>query len=97
MLHLIFHPPYDISVFQRIALGDDVIFFENTLFKLYQGSELSETITTLSKQSINFYVLEDDIKCRGIYPDQLILNIEVIDYSQLVSLTKKNKVIQTWR
>ena len=96
MLHLIFQLPCDPSVFQRITLGDDVIFFEKSLFKLYQGSTLTEELTILSQQPVSLYVLEDDILCRGLSPKQLMVGIKVIDYAQMVGLTEKNKVIQTW-
>jgi len=95
MLHLIFQFSDYRAISQRIILGDEVIFFENTLFRLHQGSELTDIIKT-REATVNFYVLEDDIKCRGLCPKQLILGIKVIDYPQLVRLTEKNKLIQTW-
>jgi tRNA 2-thiouridine synthesizing protein B len=49
----------------------------------------------LLKQN-RLYVLADDIAVRGINADELVNGIEVIDYSEMVGLTVKNPVIQSW-
>ncbi len=63
-------------------------------FFLQKGS-LSDTLTQLLKQN-RLCVLADDIEVRGIVADELVNGIEVIDYLELVRLTVKNPVIQSW-
>jgi sulfur relay protein TusB/DsrH len=47
-------------------------------------------------QESNLFVLEGDIVVRGIAANELVAGIEVIDYTKLVNLTVKNKLIQSW-
>ena len=95
MLHLIFQSPIDIAILERIDSGDDVVFLENAVLRILQNSSLSGTLTRLLKQN-RLCVLADDIEARGIVADELVNGVDVIDYTELVKLTVKNPVIQTW-
>ncbi|MFZ2171568.1 MAG: sulfurtransferase complex subunit TusB [Methylococcaceae bacterium] len=95
MLHLIFQSPIDIAILERIDSGDDVVFLENSVLRILQKGSLSETLMQLLKQN-RLCVLADDIVVRGIVADELVNGIEVIDYSELIRLTVKNPVIQSW-
>jgi sulfur relay protein TusB/DsrH len=95
MLHLVFQSPIDIAILERIDSGDDVVFLENAVLRTLHKGSLSHTLTQLLKQN-RLYVLVDDIEVRGIVADELVNGIEVIDYSELVRLTVKNPVIQSW-
>ena len=95
MLHLIFQSPIEIAILERIDSGDDVVFLENSVLRILQNGSLSDTLTQLLKQN-RLCVLADDIEVRGIVADELVNGIEVIDYSELVRLTVKNPVIQSW-
>ena len=95
MLHLIFQSPVNIAILERIDSGDDVVFLENAVLRILQKGSLSDTLSQLLKQN-RLYVLADDIEVRGIAADELVNGIEVIDYSELVRLTVKNPVIQSW-
>jgi sulfur relay protein TusB/DsrH len=86
MLHLIFQSPIDIAILERIDSGDDVVFFENSVLRILQKGSLSDALTQLLKRN-RLCVLADDIEVSGV---------EVIDYSELVRLTVKNPVIQSW-
>jgi tRNA 2-thiouridine synthesizing protein B len=95
MLHLIFQSPIDMAILERIDSGDDVVFLENSVLRILQKGSLSETLMRLLEQN-RLCVLADDIGVRGIAADELVHGIEVIDYSELVRLTVKNPVIQSW-
>jgi sulfur relay protein TusB/DsrH len=95
MLHLIFQSPIDMAILERIDSGDDVVFLENSVLRILKNGYLSDTLTQLLEQN-RLYVLADDIAVRGIVADELVNGIEVIDYSELVRLTVKNPVIQSW-
>lgn len=95
MLHLIFQSPIDMAILERIDSGDDVVFLENSVMRILKNGCLSDTLMQLLKQN-RLYVLADDIVVRGINADELVNGIEVIDYSELVKLTVKNPVIQSW-
>jgi len=95
MLHLIFQSPIEIAILDRIDSGDDVVFLENSVLRILQKGSLNDSLIQLLKQS-RLYVLVDDIEIRGIEADELVNGIEVIDYPELVSLTVKNPLIQSW-
>jgi len=95
MLHLIFQSPIDIAILERIDSGDDVVFLENSVLRILQKGSLNDTLMRFLRQN-RLCVLADDIEVRGIVADELVNGIEVIDYSELVRLTVKNPVIQSW-
>jgi tRNA 2-thiouridine synthesizing protein B len=95
MLHLIFQSPIEAAVLQRIDAEDVVVFLENAVLRVLQGSHSGEIITQ-QLGSNRLYVLSDDIAMRGIAPDALIKGFKVIDYAGLVELTVNNPVIQSW-
>ena len=95
MLHLIFQSPIDMAILERIDSGDDVVFLENAVLRILQKGSLSDSLTQLLKRN-RLCVLVDDIVVRGIVVDELVNGIDVIDYSELVRLTIKNPVIQSW-
>ena len=95
MLHLIFQSPIEPAILERIDSGDDVVFLENAVLRILKNGGLSGILAELLKQT-RFYVLAEDIEIRGITVDELVKDIEVIDYAELVRLTVKNPVIQSW-
>ena len=95
MLHLIFQSPIDMAILERIDSGDDVIFLENSVLRILQKGSLCDILTQMLKNN-RLCVLGDDIMVRGILADELVHGIEVIDYAELVRLTVKNPVIQSW-
>lgn len=96
MLHLIFQLTFDDSLLHRMGSGDDLVFLESSVFRLIKGSVLTDELEKMSKLNINLYVLKCDLETRGIDEGELALGFNVIDYPDLVQLTEKNKVIQTW-
>ena len=95
MLHLIFHSPIDMAILERIDSGDDVVFLENSVLRILKKGSLNDTLTQMLKHN-RLFVLAEAIEVRGIVADELVNGIEVIDYAELVRLTVKNPVIQSW-
>jgi tRNA 2-thiouridine synthesizing protein B len=95
VLHLIFQSPIEIAILERIDLGDDVVFLENSVLRILQNGLLRDTLTQLLSKN-RLYVLSEDIEIRGIVTDELVEGIEAIDYAGLVALIVKNPVIQSW-
>ena len=96
MLHLISQSFLDNSVLHRIDSGDDVVFLENAVFRVIEGNIWSPELHQLLKNNVHLYVLNNELETRGVVEEELVLGIEIIDYSGLVRLTEKNKVIKTW-
>lgn len=95
MLHLIFQSPIDNAILERIDSGDDVVFLENAVLRILKKGSLCGVLMQLLTVN-RLYVLADDIETRGIGTAELVSGIEVIDYAELVNLTVKNPVIQSW-
>jgi tRNA 2-thiouridine synthesizing protein B len=95
MLHLIFQSPIETAILERMGAGDEVVFLENAVLRLLQKGQLSEMLIQL-QQHHRLYVLTEDLIVRGIAVDTLVTGIEVIDYAELVELTVKNPLIQSW-
>ncbi|MGZ8162490.1 MAG: sulfurtransferase complex subunit TusB [Methylobacter sp.] len=95
MLHLVFQSPIETAILERIDSGDVIVFLENSVLRILQKGLLSDRLT--QQLAINrLCVLSDDITVRGIVADELVKGIEVIDYAELVELTVKNPLIQSW-
>lgn len=96
MLHLIFRPSINIALLQRINSGDDIIFFENAVFRANKIDLLSTELRKILTSKIAIHVLDVDLATRGINTNEITLGVKIITYSCLVDLTEKNKVIKTW-
>jgi tRNA 2-thiouridine synthesizing protein B len=96
MLHLVFQPPVETAIWERIDSEDAVVFLENAVLKLLKGSHAENMLAQKIQRFRRCCVLSDDISVRGIGFNQLIEGIEVIDYAGLVELTVDNQVVQSW-
>ena len=95
MLHLIFTAPLQTATLQRIGADDSVLFLENAVLHLLKNSVKSAELTHLVAKN-RLFVLLSDIESYGISVEELVQGIEVIDYSQWVSLTCQHHLIQSW-
>jgi tRNA 2-thiouridine synthesizing protein B len=95
MLHLISNSPIESAVLERIGVNDDIVFLCSAVLRLLQTGDLNNTLAQLLKTH-PLYVLADDLAVRGITQEELVRGIRVIDYPQLVALTVKHPVIQSW-
>ena len=95
MLHLISQSPIESAVLERVADGDELVFLDNAVLRLLQQGELNQILSALLKNH-RLYVLADTLTVRGISAEELVQGISVIDYPQLVALTIKHSVIQSW-
>ena len=95
MLHLIFQSPIETAIFARIASGDDVVFLENAVLRVAKTGDLNAVLTQLQVTS-HLFVLADALVIRGISVDDVVSGIAVINYAELVALTVKNRLIQSW-
>jgi tRNA 2-thiouridine synthesizing protein B len=95
MLHLISESPIGNAVLERVEDNDEIVFIGNAVLRLLQTGDFNNTLAQLLKTH-SLYVLADDLTVRGITPQELVRGIHLIDYPQLVALTVKHSVIQSW-
>jgi tRNA 2-thiouridine synthesizing protein B len=93
MLHLVFQSPIASAVLARMNADDEVVFLDNAVLHLLQNNQLA-ALELLEAQPR--YVLADDLALRGIRAEELEQGICIIDYPELVALTLKHPVIQSW-
>jgi tRNA 2-thiouridine synthesizing protein B len=95
VLHLISQSPIETALFERVAVGDELVFLDNAVLRLLQHGDLNKTLSALLKNH-QLYVLADTLAVRGISAEELLQGINIIDYPQLVALTVQHSVIQSW-
>lgn len=96
MLHLISDSSLSLAIVERIACGDDVVLLTGSAWSAYQGHQDNSKLSSLISQDCEIYILQDILAMFGIQHEQLLPGVHVIEYSDLVALTVKNSVIQTW-
>ncbi|MFK8067861.1 MAG: sulfurtransferase complex subunit TusB [Gammaproteobacteria bacterium] len=95
-LHIINSLPMMRSCLQQclsvIQKNDAIILIENAVIAAKKNNQNEELI----KNNKNVFVLQADLKARAIKPDQIINNVELVDYSGFVKLTVKYNNTLTW-
>lgn len=95
MLHLIFQSPLDIAVLERMDSGDVAVFLESAVLGVLKKGKLADVLAT-KVGSNRLCVLSEDMAIRGILASELVIGLEVIDYSGFVNLAVENQLIQSW-
>ena len=99
MLHTINKSPYEKNSLQtclRVAPDkSDILLIEDGVYAALKNTDFEKNI--LEGQKIHkFYVLEPDLKARGLDIKSLIPNIDIIDYIGFVKLAVENARVQNW-
>ncbi len=99
ILHIINTSPMLQNALQsclRTAQKDSaIILIEDAVIAAKKNSHTETLIKNAMEHSFVF-VLEPDLKARGVKPEQIILGIEPVDYNGFVKLTVKYSGVQTW-
>jgi len=96
MLHILNRSPNMRSSLQSclrvIQKSDAIILIEDAVIAAKKDNHTEAFINN----AMNVFVLEPDLKARGIQADQVIQGIELVDYKGFVKLTVKYNGVQTW-
>lgn len=95
MLHLVSQSPLENAILMRMEEGDDIVFLDNAVLRLLKTGDSNNSLSELLKAH-QLYTLADALTVRGIGAEELIQGINIIDYPELVALTVKHPVIQSW-
>ncbi len=95
MLHLVSQSPIANAVLARLNIGDEIVFLDNAVLWLLQTGNSNNTWSELLKTH-QLYAMTDALAVRGINAEELVQGINIIDYPELVALTVKHPVIQSW-
>ena len=77
------------------AAGSDVLLIEDGVYGAIDSTAVAPDIVR-AMDSCQVYVLEPDLKARGISPDMLIRGVERVGYDGFVKLASKNTKVQSW-
>ncbi len=97
MLHLIVQGSVDKVFVERLGVGDDIVLQQSAVFVIAQGHDKNALILRALQKACSVYVLKDELDLFGLLEEQILSDVKVIDYSNLVELTVKHKAIKTWR
>ena len=99
MLHTINKSPFEKNTLETcLRLADDgasILYIEDGVYSVVKNTKFEQLISD-KIPNIKMYVLEPDLKARGLDKSSLINNIEVIDYQGFVKLAVENEKIQNW-
>ncbi len=95
MLHLVFQASPDRAVFDRMAIGDAVVFLDSGVLSTMRQGRLADVLEAKRAEQ-RFYALKEDMAVRGILVEEIAKGIVVIDYAELVQLTVEHPLIQSW-
>lgn len=96
MLHLIFQRPSDADLLQRIGFGDTVVFFGSASLSLLKLGKMAPELKRIANDGAQFYALSDDMAVHGIDANDLLKEVVLIDYYQLVNLTIQHSPVCSW-
>jgi tRNA 2-thiouridine synthesizing protein B len=99
MLHTVNKSPFEknsLSTCLSFACqGSDVLLFEDGIYGALKGTQFESEVTEALKKC-QIYVLEADLRTRGMRKENLIDGIKMVDYGGFVDLTVNNNTVQAW-
>ncbi len=98
-LHTVNKSPLDrnalASAITHAVKGSAVLMIEDGVYGAMQGTQKSDMVSD-AIGDISFYVMEPDLKARGINEARIINGIKVVDYSGFVALVAEHDATQSW-
>ncbi len=99
MLHIVNKSPFEKnsldSCLRLSKNGSKVLLIEDGVYGALKGTDIEVNLVSNLEQK-KIYVLEPDLKARGIEPDSLIAGIESVDYDGFVELAAAAPKTQSW-
>jgi len=99
MLHTVNKSPFEknslASCLRLAKTGSVILLTEDAVYAAISGSEFSLKLEDVSTK-FSIYVLEPDLKARGLGNKPLATGIQKTDYDGFVDLVCEQPVTQTW-
>ena len=99
ILHIVNKSPSERSTLAsclRVAnAGSSILLIEDGVYAALLNSTYSEPLRARSGK-LNLYVLEPDLKARGLLENKLIPEFKIIDYAGFVDLVADHPTNQSW-
>lgn len=99
MLHIVNKSPFErntlASCVRLAKKGSSVLLIEDGIYGAIKNTAQSDMVSG-AMGDVQFHVLGEDLKARGISEDKLIEGIKVVDYAGFVSLVSEHDNNQSW-
>ena len=99
MLHTVNKSPFSCRSLETClslaAPGSDILLIEDAVYGAIAGTGSAVDVEQ-ALSSCKVYVLEADLKARGIELDKLIPGIKRVGYDGFVELAASNSKVQSW-
>ena len=99
MLHTINKSPFEKNSLDRCIQmaksGSSVLLIEDGVYGALRGTTVEQTVRG-ALDRVTVYVLEPDLKARGMDSANLIEGVALVDYGGFVDLTASHDNIQSW-
>ena len=99
MLHIVNKSPSErtsLNSCLRLAeTGSSILLIEDGVYAAMAHSSFSNLLTS-RQNDFRFYVLETDLKARGLIDTALIEPIVLVDYEEFVDLVTTHDASQSW-
>jgi len=99
MLHTVNKSPFDSRSLQTCLglakAGSDILLIEDAVYAAMSGTAMTSLIESAMSSS-TIYVLEPDLRARGIGSEKMISGINLVGYDGFVELAVTNDNVQSW-
>jgi len=100
MLHTVNKSPFEKNALEsclRFAKqGDAVLLLEDGIYAALQKTAFDAKMTEALKKQVKIYVLLPDVEARGMRAENVIADIQPVDYSGFVDLVEESNTVQAW-
>ncbi|MGF1613283.1 MAG: sulfurtransferase complex subunit TusB [Gammaproteobacteria bacterium] len=99
MLHIVNKSPFEKSTLDSCLRyapdGSSVLLIEDGVYAALKGTSVAEKLAGFL-ETLKVYVLEPDLKARGMDESRLLEGVELLDYGGFVDLTVSHDIVQSW-
>jgi len=99
MLHIVNKSPFEKTTLNSCLCyaqeGSAVLLIEDGVYAALQGTSVSEKMRD-ALETLKVYVLEPDLRTRGMDQSKLLNGVELVDYGGFVDLTVAHDIVQSW-
>lgn len=99
MLHTVNKSPFERNTLDsclRLAKsGSSVLLIEDAVIAALDGTEPAQKLAN-AMSDLKIYVLDADLKARGIMDKPLLDGVTTVDYAGFVDLTIEHDCVQSW-
>ncbi len=76
--------------------GSSILLLEDGVYAALSGTSVAGLLTSALSDGKKVYVLNPDLKARGMADSGLIDGVETVDYAGFVDLAESNDKVQAW-